>query len=67
MKTVALRDSAELSPKLRRHFPHQNPRPYQADLAESVYRNLINGSTNILLEGPTGLGKWGMWGFTRSP
>ena len=60
MRTIVLREDATLSPKLKQYFPHSELRRFQADIAETIYRELGEGSRNILLEGPTGLGKWSL-------
>ncbi len=60
MRTIVLKEDATLSPKLKKNFPHSEARRYQADLAETIYRELSSGSTNIAVEGPTGLGKWSL-------
>ena len=57
MRIVELQEDTHLMEKLRRSFPHMEPRRYQADIANRIYESLNNGSKNILLEGPTGLGK----------
>ena len=48
---------AVMDAKVREHFPHQNARRYQADLANSVYEALLAGERNIVVEAPTGLGR----------
>jgi len=58
MRLVELQEDTYLMEKLRPSFPHVGLRRYQADIANRVYESLNNGSKNILLEGPTGLGKW---------
>jgi Rad3-related DNA helicase len=57
MRVVELREEAPLLEGLRRYFPHGELRRYQADIANSVYESLNSGAKNVLLEGPTGLGK----------
>ena len=57
MRAIALRESAELPAKLRKHFPHAELRKYQADLAIQLYDHLADGYRMIVVEGPTGLGK----------
>ncbi|MEM4211403.1 MAG: hypothetical protein QXS72_09300 [Candidatus Caldarchaeum sp.] len=57
MKTVDLREEADLPDRLRRHFPHADTRKFQADLAIQMHDFLANGQRTIVVEAPTGLGK----------
>jgi superfamily II DNA or RNA helicase len=58
MKVIDLQRNAELSKEVRRYFPHQMVRGYQADLANKLYETLTAMTTRItIVEAPTGLGK----------
>ncbi|MDJ0270991.1 MAG: hypothetical protein NYU39_00165 [Aigarchaeota archaeon] len=56
VKVVELIEEMELLPKLKKFFPHNTSRRYQASIANSIYESL-GSSKLMLLEGPTGLGK----------
>ena len=56
VKVVELIEEVELLPKLKKTFPHNTLRRYQASIANSIYESLDSNKL-ILLEGPTGLGK----------
>ncbi len=58
VKVVELREDAELLESLGKRFPHSGLRRFQADIANRVYESLANNMRVVLLEGPTGLGKW---------
>lgn len=57
MKVVELKPDEKLIKEVQEYFPHPTLRKYQADLANNVYRFLKEGSRNIVVECPTGLGK----------
>ena len=56
MKTIDLREEAELTDNVRKHFRHSTTRPYQADLANTAYESL-KADRHVVVEAPTGLGK----------
>jgi Rad3-related DNA helicase len=56
MKTVDLREDVEMLDVVKKYFPHQSVRRFQADLANNVYEALTSGE-NVVIEAPTGLGK----------
>lgn len=57
MKVVDLKMDEKLVREVREFFPHPAVRKYQADLANNVYRCLVDGAGSIVVECPTGLGK----------
>jgi Rad3-related DNA helicase len=57
MKVIDLQRDADLLAEVRRYFPHQTVRTYQADLANRLYEALRT-SRLVIVEAPTGLGKW---------
>ncbi|MEM4498161.1 MAG: hypothetical protein QW692_04975 [Nitrososphaerota archaeon] len=57
MKVIDLKPDEELAKEVREYFPHPALRKYQASLANSVYKCLLDGARNIVVECPTGLGK----------
>jgi len=57
MKVIDLKPDEELAKEVREYFPHPALRKYQASLANSVYKCLLDGAENIVVECPTGLGK----------
>jgi len=56
VRVIELKEGAELRSDLRRHFPHNETRKYQADLANQLYDELTT-TKNVVVEAPTGLGK----------
>ena len=58
MKVIDLLRDADLFPEVRRYFPHTNVRAYQADLANKLYEALTSTVRIVIVEAPTGLGKW---------
>jgi Rad3-related DNA helicase len=58
MRVFDLQKNAELSKEVRRYFPHPQVRAYQADLANKLYEALTSTMRIVIVEAPTGLGKW---------
>jgi DNA excision repair protein ERCC-2 len=66
VKTIDLKEDAELRSGLRRYFPHTNMRAYQADLANRLFETLTS-TRHAVVEAPTGLGKTSaVWAATKS-
>lgn len=59
MKTIDLKPDERLFKEVREYFPHPETRKYQGDLANNIYKYLLNGVKSIVVECPTGLGKAG--------
>jgi DNA excision repair protein ERCC-2 len=55
VRVIDLKEEAELSENIKKHFKHPKTRPYQADLMNKLYDSLRD--RNIVIEAPTGLGK----------
>jgi hypothetical protein len=56
MKVIDLQRNAELNKEVRRYFPHQMVRGYQADLANRLYEALTAMTEKIrivVVEAPT--------------
>jgi DNA excision repair protein ERCC-2 len=65
VRVIDLKEDAELSEKIKKHFKHPNTRPFQADLINKLYDSLRD--RNIVIEAPTGLGKTAaVWAAVRT-
>jgi DNA excision repair protein ERCC-2 len=58
MRVVDLQKNADLFPEVRQYFQHVSVRVYQADLANKLFETLTTKVRVIVIEAPTGLGKW---------
>jgi Rad3-related DNA helicase len=58
VRVVDLKKDTDLKEEVRRYFPHQMVRAYQADLANRLYEALMSTMRIVIVEAPTGLGKW---------
>ncbi len=56
MKVIDLKEETGLSESIRKYFRHPHTRPYQSDLANTLY-DMLNSHKHIVVEAPTGLGK----------
>jgi DNA excision repair protein ERCC-2 len=65
VRVIDLKEDAELSENIKKHFKHPNTRPFQADLINKLYDSLRD--RNIVIEAPTGLGKTAaVWAAVRT-
>jgi DNA excision repair protein ERCC-2 len=65
VRVIDLKEDAELSEDIKKHFKHPNTRPFQADLINKLYDSLRD--RNIVIEAPTGLGKTAaVWAAVRT-
>ena len=65
VRVTDLKEDAELSENIKKHFKHPNTRPFQADLINKLYDSLRD--RNIVIEAPTGLGKTAaVWAAVRT-
>jgi DNA excision repair protein ERCC-2 len=65
VRVIDLKEDAELSENVKKHFKHPNTRPFQADLINKLYDSLRD--RNIVIEAPTGLGKTAaVWAAVRT-
>jgi Rad3-related DNA helicase len=65
VRVIDLKEEAELSENIKKHFKHPKTRPYQADLMNKLYDSLRD--RNIVIEAPTGLGKTAaVWAAVRT-
>jgi len=56
VKTIDLREETELSGNIKKYFRHTSTRPYQSDLANTLY-DILKTDRHVVVEAPTGLGK----------
>jgi DNA excision repair protein ERCC-2 len=66
VKTIDLKEEAELTENIKKHFKHPYTRPYQADLINKLYTTLASDK-HAVVEAPTGLGKTSaVWAAVRT-
>jgi len=66
VKTIDLKEEAELTENVKKHFKHPYMRPYQADLINQLYTTLASDK-HAVVEAPTGLGKTSaVWAAVRT-